>query len=60
MKVITISIDKDAILKEIEELEEIQVRVPNTMSNEDVEKMLINHVPELHRYYYNTHQDEDE
>jgi hypothetical protein len=60
MKVITISIDKDAILKEIEELEEIQVRVPNTMSNEDVEKMLINHVPELHKYYYNTHQDEDE
>ena len=59
MKVITISIDKDAILKEIEELEEIQVRVPNTMSNEDVEKMLINHVPELHKYYYNTHQDED-
>ena len=57
MKVITISIDKDAILKEIEELEEIQVRVPNTMSNEDVEKMLINHVPELHKYYYNTHQD---
>ena len=60
MKVITISIDKDAILKEIEELEQIQVRVPNTMSNEDVEKMLINHVPELHKYYYNTHQDEDE
>ena len=60
MKVITISIDKDAILKEIEELEEIQVRVPNTMSNEDVEKMMINHVPELHKYYYNTHQDEDE
>jgi|TARA_R100000231_G_scaffold23653_1_gene22165 hypothetical protein len=60
MKVITISIDKDAILKEIEELEEIQVRVPNTMSNEDVEKMLINHVPELHKYYYNTHQDEDD
>ena len=60
MKVITISIDKDAILKEIEELEDIQVRVPNTMSNEDVEKMLINHVPELHKYYYNTHQDEDE
>ena len=60
MKVITISIDKDAILKEIEELEEIQVRVPNTMSNEDVEKMLINHVPELHKYYYNPHQDEDE
>ena len=60
MKVITISIDKDAILKEIEELQEIQVRVPNTMSNEDVEKMLINHVPELHKYYYNTHQDEDE
>ena len=59
MKVITISIDKDAILKEIEELEEIQVRVPNTMSNEDVEKMLINHVPELHKYYYNIHQDED-
>ena len=57
MKVITISIDKDAILKEIEELDEIQVRVPNTMSNEDVEKMLINHVPELHKYYYNTHQD---
>ena len=52
MKVITISIDKDAILKEIEELEQIQVRVPNTMSNEDVEKMLINHVPELHKYYY--------
>ena len=46
--------------EEIEELEEIQVRVPNTMSNEDVEKMLINHVPELHKYYYNTHQDEDE
>ena len=60
MKVFTISIDKDAILKEIEELEQIQVRVPNTMSNEDVEKMLINHVPELHKYYYNTHQDEDE
>ena len=60
MKVITISIDKEAILKELEELEEIQVRVPNTMSNEDVEKMLINHVPELHKYYYNTHQDEDD
>ena len=60
MKVITISIDKDAILKEIEELEQIQVRVPDTMSNEDVEKMLINNVPELHKYYYNTHQDEDD
>ena len=60
MKVITSSIDKDAILKEIEELEEIQVRVPNTMSNEDVEKMLINHVPELHKYYYNAHQDEND
>ena len=60
MKVITIRIDKDTILKEMEELDGIQVKVPDTMSNEDVEKMMINHVPELHKYYYNTHQDEDE
>jgi len=53
MKVITIRIDKDTILKEMDELDGIQVKVPNTMSNEDVEKMLINNVPELHKYYYN-------
>ena len=53
MKVITIRIDKDTILKEMEELDGIQVKVPDTMSNEDVEKMMINHVPELHKYYYN-------
>ena len=52
MKVITIRIDKDTILKEMEELDGIQVKVPDTMSNEDVEKMLINNVPELHKYYY--------
>ena len=60
MKVITINIDKESVLQEIQMLDGIQVKVPDTMSNEDVEKMLINHVPELHKYYYNTHQDEDE
>ena len=58
MKVITIRIDKDTILKEMEELDGIQVKVPDTMSNEDVEKMMINHVPELHKYYYNIHEGE--
>ena len=37
MKVITISIDKETIIKEMEELDGIQVKVPDTMSNEDVE-----------------------
>ena len=60
MKVITIRIDKDTILKEMEELDGIQVKVPDTMSNEDVEKMMINHVPELHKYYYNIHEGENE
>ena len=58
MKVITISIDKETILKEMEELDGIQVKVPDTMSNEDVEKMMINHVPELHKYYYNIDEGE--
>ena len=58
MKVFTISIDKETILKEMEELDGIQVKVPNTMSNEDVEKMMINHVPELHKYYYDIHEGE--
>ena len=53
MKVFTLRIDKETILKEIEELDGIQVKVPDTMSNEDVEDMMINHVPELHKYYYN-------
>jgi len=53
MKVFTLRIDKETILKEMEELDGIQVKVPDTMSNEDVEKMMINHVPELHKYYYN-------
>ena len=60
MKVITINIDKESVLQEIQMLDGIQVKVPDTMSNEDIEKMLINNVPELHKYYYNTHQDEDE
>ena len=60
MKVITIRIDKDTILKEMEELDGIQVKVPDTMSNEDIEKMLINNVPELHKYYYNIDEGEDE
>ena len=60
MKVITIRIDKDTILKEMEELDGIQVKVPDTMSNEDIEKMLINNVPELHKYYYDIHEGEDE
>ena len=60
MKVITIRIDKDTILKEMEELDGIQVKVPDTMSNEDVEKMMINHVTELHKYYYDIHEGEDE
>ena len=60
MKVFTLSIDKETILKEIEELDGIQVKVPDTMSNEDVEKMMINHVPELHKYYYAIHEGEDE
>jgi len=58
MKVFTLRIDKDTILKEMEELDGIQVKVPDTMSNEDVEKMMINHVPELHKYYYNIHEGE--
>tara|TARA_R100000900_G_scaffold13098_1_gene11211 strand:+ start:2367 stop:2654 length:288 start_codon:yes stop_codon:yes gene_type:complete len=53
MKVITIRIDKESMLQEMQELDGIQVKVPDTMSNEDVEKMMINHVPELHKYYYN-------
>ena len=60
MKVITISIDKETILKEMEELDGIQVKVPDTMSNEDVEKMIISHVPELNKYYYDIHEGEDE
>ena len=59
MKVITISIDKESVLDEIKMLDGIQVQVPDIMSNEDVEKMLINHVPELHKYYYNIHEGED-
>ena len=59
MKVITINIDKESVLQEIQMLDGIQVKVPDTMSNEDVEKMLINHVPELHKYYYNIHEGED-
>ena len=58
MKVFTLRIDKDTILKEIEELDGVQVKVPDTMSNEDVEDMMINHVPELHKYYYNIHEGE--
>ena len=50
MKVITINIDKESVLQEIQMLDGIQVKVPDTMSNEDVEKMLINNVPELHKY----------
>ena len=59
MKVITINIDKESVLQEIKMLDGIQVQVPDIMSNEDVEKMLINHVPELHKYYYNIHEGED-
>ena len=59
MKVITINIDKESVLQEIQMLDGIQVQVPDIMSNEDVEKMLINHVPELHKYYYNIHEGED-
>ena len=59
MKVITINIDKESVLQEIQMLDGIQVKVPDTMSNEDVEKMLINNVPELHKYYYNIHEGED-
>ena len=59
MKVITINIDKESVLDEIKMLDGIQVQVPDIMSNEDVEKMLINHVPELHKYYYNIHEGED-
>ena len=44
----------------MEEVDGIQVKVPDTMSNEDVEKMMINHVPELHKYYYDIHEGEDE
>ena len=60
MKVITINIDKESVLQEIQMLDGIQVKVPDTMSNEDVEKMMINHVPELHKYYYDIHEGEDE
>ena len=60
MKVITINIDKESVLQEIQMLDGIQDKVPDTMSNEDVEKMMINHVPELHKYYYDIHEGEDE
>ena len=60
MKVITINIDKESVLQEIQMLDGIQVKVPDTMSNEDIEKMLINNVPELHKYYYDIHEGEDE
>ena len=60
MKVITINIDKESVLQEIQMLDGIQVKVPDTMSNEDVEKMMINHVPELHKYYYDIHEGKDE
>ena len=60
MKVITINIDKESVLQEIQMLDGIQVKVPDTMSNEDVEKMMINHVHELHKYYYDIHEGEDE
>ena len=59
MKVITINIDKESVLQEIQMLDGIQVKVPDTMSNEDIEKMLINNVPELHKYYYNIDEGED-
>jgi len=52
MKIITINNDKESVLQEIQMLDGIQVKVPDTMSNEDVEKMLINNVPELHKYDY--------
>ena len=58
MKVITINIDKESVLQEIQMLDGIQVKVPDTMSNEDIEKMLINNVPELHKYYYNIDEGE--
>ena len=35
MKVITINIDKESVLQEIQMLDGIQVKVPDTMSNED-------------------------
>ena len=60
MKVITINIDKESVLQEIQMLDGIQVKVPDTMSNEDVEKMIISHVPELNKYYYAIHEGEDE
>jgi hypothetical protein len=55
MKVVTLRIDREAMLKEMEDIDGVQVRVPDTMSNEDAEKMMIDHVPELHKYYYNVY-----
>ena len=59
MKVFTLRIDKEAMLKEMDDIDGVQVRVPNTMSNEDAEKMMVNYIPELHKYYYHVYKVEN-
>ena len=55
MKVYTLRIDREAMLKEIDDIDGVSVRVPDNMNKSDAEKMILNNVPNISKYYYAIH-----
>ena len=60
MKVYTLRIDREAMKRELEDIDGVQVRVPNDMHKADAEKMMVTSIPNLTKYYYSIHCVKDE
>jgi hypothetical protein len=55
MKVYTLRIDREATLDEIEKIDGVQVRVPDSMKKATAERMILGSVPNVKKYYYTIH-----
>ena len=60
MKVYTLRIDREAMKRELEDIDGIQVRVPNNMDKADAEDMITTSVPNVTKYSYSIYCVEDE
>lgn len=55
MKVYTLRIDREAMRNEIDSIDGVSVRLPDSMSKSDAEKMIVNNIPDISKYYYSIH-----
>ena len=60
MKVYTLRIDREAMQREIKDIDGVMIRVPDSMGKADAEKMMVTSIPNLTKYYYRIHCVKDE